>query len=83
MGQESETLLCNRIRLIKFQRLQSMFASVVTVWQEKHELLAAHFSKDSEGVGIAQSALCLTDRLLNQESMLRSQTKFLFSTKRQ
>jgi hypothetical protein len=83
MCQKSETLLCNRIRLIQFQRLQSMLASVVTVWQKKHELLVAHFSEDSEGVGIAQSALCLTGRLLNQQSMLRVQVKSLFSTERQ
>jgi hypothetical protein len=60
-----------------------MLASVVTVWQKKQELLAVHFSEDSEGVGMAQSAQCLTDRLLNQESLRRFQAKSVFSTKRQ
>lgn len=90
--QERHNILCarnqnpcfvNRIRLIKFQKPQSMLASVVTVWQKKHDLLAAHFSEDSEGVGMAQSALCLTDRLLNQERLLRFHTKSVCSTKRQ
>jgi hypothetical protein len=61
-----------------------MLVSVVTVWQKKHDLLAAHFSEDSEGVvGTAQSALCLTDRLLNQERLLRFHAKPVCSTERQ
>jgi len=73
----------NRILLIKFQKPQSLLASVVTVWQKKHDLLTAHFSEDSEGVGIAQSALCLTDRLINQARLLCFHTKSVSSTKRQ
>lgn len=73
----------NRILLIKFQKPQSLLASVVTVWQKKHDLLTTHFSEDSEDAGIAQSALCLTDRLLKQERLLRFHTKSASSTKRQ
>jgi len=90
--QECHNILCTRNqdpcfvkrkRLIKFQKPQSMLASVVTVWQKKHDLLAAHFSEDSKGVGIAPSALCLTDRLLKQERLLRFHAKSVCSTKRQ
>jgi hypothetical protein len=60
-----------------------MLASVVTGWQKKRELLAAHFSEDCDGVRIVQLALYLTDRLLNQERLLRFQAKSVCSTKRQ
>jgi hypothetical protein len=61
-----------------------MIASVVTVWQKKARFArCAFFSEDSKGVGVAQSELCLTDRLLNQERLLRFHAKSVCSTKRQ
>jgi len=41
------------------------------------------FPEDSKGVGIAQSELYLTDRLLNRERLLRFHAKSVCSTKRQ